>query len=333
VKVSAVIPTYNRAYIILEALESVRTQTYRDFEIIVVDDGSIDGTAELVKSLGSEQIRYIRHERNKGCSAAYNTGIAAASGDLVGFLDSDDKWKPDYLEQQVSFFKRHPEVDAVFTDTEIRYSTWHAPSLISLMRAFPRLLKTHPQAEESVLSTREMYLCLLEEVPIKPSAVVVKRDLFATAGTFDEEWPSGTDWELFLRFSRSARFGFINRALVDQRQTSDSTFLRFVEKDKELLLKVALREKARLRDDPEAMRAVNRGISSHCSNLAWIYLNSGRSMKSAGLYLKGFTETHEFIMLARAASAVLPPGFRNFLKRTVRPAPEGQGTLKKQPGA
>ena len=332
-KVSAIIPTYNRAYIVLEAVESVLGQTYRDFEIVVVDDGSTDNTAEIVRGIGDPRIRYITHEKNKGCSAAYNSGIAAARGDLVGFLDSDDRWKPDYLERQVGFFERHPEVDAVFTDTEVRFSTWQAPSLISLMQAFPKLLKGHPDSEEVVLSSREMYLCLLEEVPIKPSAVVVKRELFRRAGTFDEAWPSGTDWELFLRFSYSARFGFINRVLVSQQQTSDSTFLKFVEKDKELLLKVALREKRRLRNDPEALVAVNRGISSHCSNLAWIYMNSGKPIKSAGLYLRGFQETGEPIMLARAISAVLPLGVRNVLKRAVKLKHDGQRALKRQPGS
>jgi glycosyltransferase involved in cell wall biosynthesis len=331
VKVSVVIPTYNRAYIILEALESVLTQTYRDFEIIVVDDGSTDTTFKIIQSMEKDKIRYIRHDRNKGCSAAYNSGIAAASGDLIGFLDSDDKWKPNYLEEQVDFLKRHPDVDAVFTDTEIRSDTGHAPSLVALMRAFPRLLQLDPQARESVISSRQMYLCLLEEVPIKPSAVVVRRELFGRAGTFDEAWPSGTDWELFLRFSRSASFGYINRPLVVQKQTSDSTFLKFMEQDKQLLLKVALREKTNLRNDPEALLAVNRGISDHCNNLAWVYLHCGKKRKSISVYVRGFKETHEFIMLVRAASVLMPLGVRNLLKRTVKRTHAIPDKVTKQP--
>jgi glycosyltransferase involved in cell wall biosynthesis len=318
VKVSVVIPTYNRAYIILEALESVLAQTYGDFEIIIVDDGSTDNTSRLIQGLGNEKIRYVRHQENKGCSAAYNSGIAATVGDVVAFLDSDDKWKPDYLEQQIDFLKRHPEVEAVFTDTEIFSSARHTPSLIALMQVFPKLLGPDRQIKEAVISSRQMYLCLLEEIPIKPSAVVIRRELFGRAGTFDEAWPSGTDWDLFLRFSRSASFGFINRPLVIQRQTADSTFQRFVEKDKELLLTIALREKASVRGDREALLAVNRGISDHCNNLAWIYRHSGRTRKSLGIYLKGFQETSEFTMLGRAASALLPLSLRNVLKRIVR---------------
>src|SRR5277367_126280 len=110
-KVSVLIPTYNRDYIIRDALESVLSQTYRDFEILVIDDGSADKTQEIVENFREEKIHYLRHDRNRGCSAAYNTGISAARHELVAFLDSDDTWTANYLERQVSFFSRHSEVD------------------------------------------------------------------------------------------------------------------------------------------------------------------------------------------------------------------------------
>jgi glycosyltransferase involved in cell wall biosynthesis len=97
-KVSVVLPTYNRGYIIREALASALDQSYADFEILVVDDGSTDNTREIVEDLKSQKIRYIRHDRNRGCSATYNSGIAAATGQLVAFLDSDYAWKPTYLD-------------------------------------------------------------------------------------------------------------------------------------------------------------------------------------------------------------------------------------------
>ena len=317
-KVSVVIPTYNRAYIIGAALESVVAQSYLDFEMLVVDDGSTDNTAEIIRAFQDERIRYIQHERNRGCSAAYNTGIAAATGELICFLDSDDTWKPDFLEQQVAFLNRHPSVDVVFTDTEIQSDSALIPSLIGLMRSFPTLLQGNPKTGEFVLSGRQMYLCLLEEVPIKPSAVIVRRELFSRAGTFDEAWPSGTDWELFLRFSRLATFGYVNRVLVVQRRTPDATHAKFREQDKQFLLKVFLKEKANLHNDRKALRTVNRGISSHCNNLAWEYLHSGHRRKSINIYLLGFKETHEPMLLLRAISALLPLGFRNFLKSAVK---------------
>jgi glycosyltransferase involved in cell wall biosynthesis len=314
IKVSVVVPSYNRAYIIRDALESVLAQTYGDFEIIVVDDGSSDNTREIVEEMKSEKIRYIRHERNRGYSAANNTGIAAAGGEFVAFLDSDDLWKANYLGILVSFLEAHVEADVVFCDTEVRSDSENVPSLVALMKSFSQLLQADTGKSEHVFTARQMYVCLLEEVPIKPSAVVVRREMFEKAGTFDEAWPSGTDWDLFLRFSHSAGFGYIDLPLVVQRRTGDATHQKFRVQDKLFLLGQFLKEKEKLRNDHEALIAVNRGISGHCSNLGWDYLHSGQRKKSMAVYLRGFRETREPAMLIRAASALLPLGVRAFLK-------------------
>jgi len=317
-KVSVLIPTYNRGYIIRDALESVLNQTYRDFEIFVIDDGSSDGTREIVGKFGEEKIHYLRHDRNRGCSAAYNTGISAAGGELVGFLDSDDVWKSDYLERQVNLLSRHPEVGVVFTDTEIRSEFATIPSLIELMKAFPKVLEVYPKAEEYFLSGREMYRCLLEEVPIKPSACVVRREMFEEAGVFDEAWPSGTDWDLFFRLSRSARFGYINRPLVVQRRTSDATHQMFCEQDKTFLLSIFTKEKEKLRHDPESLCAVNRGLSGLYNSLAWIYLERDERTKALTLYLRGFKETKSPMLLRKFMTVVIRIAGRSVTRAHVR---------------
>lgn len=118
-KVSVIIPTYNRAHCVGEAIESVLSQTFRDFELIVVDDGSTDNTQEVLSKYGSA-IRVIRQE-NSGVSAARNTGIKASRGEWVAFLDSDDLWEPEKLMVQMEDVTSNPEVvahmvDAVITD-------------------------------------------------------------------------------------------------------------------------------------------------------------------------------------------------------------------------
>ena len=92
--VSVIIPTYNRAHLVGRAIKSVLNQTYRDFEIIVVDDGSTDNTKDIIKEFQKKdkRIKYIPYEKNKGGSAARNTGIKAAKGEYIAFLDSDDEW-------------------------------------------------------------------------------------------------------------------------------------------------------------------------------------------------------------------------------------------------
>jgi glycosyltransferase involved in cell wall biosynthesis len=101
IAVSVVIPTYNRASLLGRAIKSVLEQTYQDFEIIVVDDASTDNTEEVVRNLRDRRIRYLRHEKNRGGSAARNTGIRAAWGQYIAFQDSDDEWLPEKLKKQM----------------------------------------------------------------------------------------------------------------------------------------------------------------------------------------------------------------------------------------
>jgi glycosyltransferase involved in cell wall biosynthesis len=308
-KVSIVVPTYNRAYIIREALESILMQSFPDFEAVVVDDGSTDSTHEVIGGLEDDRIHYLRHERNRGCSAAYNTGMRAAAGEVIAFLDSDDVWKPGYLERQIEFLSRHPEVGVVFTDTEVVGGAEPIASLSGCMPRLQSLLASRAKTKEYVFSAREMYLCLLEEVPIKPSATVVRREILHRVGMFDEAWPSGTDWDLFLRLSRVGHFGYIDRVLATQRRTGDETHQMFLEQDKLFLLGVFLKEKATLVDDREALRGINRGICGLYNSLAWYYLQSGHHKEALSTYWRGFKETLQPKLLRKLASAVLRTAF------------------------
>lgn len=105
--VSIIIPTYNRAHLIERAIESVLHQTYQDFELIIIDDGSTDNTDDIINKFQKkdDRIIYLKHDRNKGGSAARNTGIKASRGEYIAFLDSDDEWLPEKLEKQMDFFE------------------------------------------------------------------------------------------------------------------------------------------------------------------------------------------------------------------------------------
>ena len=116
--ISVVIPLYNKVGQVEATLRSVLAQTYKDYEIVVVDDGSTDGSAEKVESLGIENLRLIR-QKNAGVSAARNRGIEEAKGEYVAFLDADDLWKPDYLATQYELTKKYPECDVFATNYEM----------------------------------------------------------------------------------------------------------------------------------------------------------------------------------------------------------------------
>src|SRR5262249_45705893 len=147
-------------------------------------------------------------------SAARNLGVRHSRGELLAFLDSDDLWRPGKLACEVDFLSRHPEVDAVFSDLEKRDGDRVYPSFMRQTAVFSRRLRGHSYPDGLVLEPREMRLCLLEEVPIKPSALTVRRTAFEEVGGFDENWSSSEDWEFLLRLARGHRFAYLDRPLA-----------------------------------------------------------------------------------------------------------------------
>ena len=180
--VSVIIPTYNRAGIIEEAVDSVLVQDYKDFELIVVDDGSMDNTSEVLATYGDD-IRVLFQE-NKGVSAARNRGISEAAGKLIAFLDSDDLWMPQKLTTQVEFFRQR--LDALICQTE---EVW----VRNGVRVNPKLRHIKPSG---MIFKPSLELCL-----VSPSAVMIRRDLLDITGNFDETLPACEDYDLWLRIS------------------------------------------------------------------------------------------------------------------------------------
>jgi len=194
--VSVVIPTYNRARKLLRAISSVLYQAFTDYEVIVVDDGSDDGTADCLKPFMG-RIKYMRHPKNIGVSAARNRGIKASRYPFIAFLDSDDYWLPQKLSAQVDFFKRNPE--AVACQTE---EIWIRKGL----RVNPGKRHLKPSGDIFIPSLK---LCL-----VSPSAVVLKRSLLDEVGLFDEDLPACEDYDLWLRISCRYPIHLIPRHLV-----------------------------------------------------------------------------------------------------------------------
>jgi len=181
-RVSVIIPTYNRGWIIKEAIDSVQAQVFKDFELIVVDDGSIDNTLEILNSIQCD-IKVLR-QSNHGVSAARNRGIAAASGHFIAFLDSDDLWLPQKLAHQVDFFNSTP--DAYICQSE---EIW----VRNNVRVNPK--KRHKKPWGMIFEP-SLALCL-----VSPSAVMIRRSLFEKVGGFDETLPACEDYDLWLRIS------------------------------------------------------------------------------------------------------------------------------------
>jgi glycosyltransferase involved in cell wall biosynthesis len=196
--VSVIIPTYNRGWILKEALESVLAQDFCDFELIVVDDGSTDDTAEILAGCGPS-VRVLT-QTNRGVSAARNRGLAAARGRLVAFLDSDDIWLPGKLKEQAGFLRANPE--AVVCQTQ---ELWIRDGV----RVNPK--ERHRKFSGTIFE-RCLPLCL-----VSPSAVMIRKCLFEVVGVFDEQLPACEDYDLWLRISCRYPIHLIDKPLIVKR--------------------------------------------------------------------------------------------------------------------
>jgi glycosyltransferase involved in cell wall biosynthesis len=196
--VAAIIPTYNRAAFIERAVQSVLHQTLRDFELVAVDDGSTDNTAELPAFKNPDpRLRYIKLPENRGVSAARNAGVKATSAPWLAFLDSDDEWLPEKLEKQVRWTLSNPDRPIVQTrEIWIRHGRRVNPP------------KTHEKLEG------DLFTASLERCMITPSSVMLRRTLFEEAGGFNKSLPACEDYDLWLRVTCRYPVGLVDEYLL-----------------------------------------------------------------------------------------------------------------------
>lgn len=199
-KVSVVIPTYNRPDFLRLAIRSVLDQTFQDFEIIVVDDASMDNISQVVGGFKDKRIKYIRHEVNKGGSAARNTGIMKSSCEYIAFLDDDDEWLPPKLKMQVDLLDNSPPVVGGIYTGSVKIDR-------NSQRVFEQLTPTKrgDLASELLVSN-----CLSSA----GSSILLKKECFEQMGLFDENLPSFQDYDMWIRISKQFHFEYIKDPLV-----------------------------------------------------------------------------------------------------------------------
>jgi glycosyltransferase involved in cell wall biosynthesis len=196
--VSVIIPTFNRWPLVGEAVESVLAQSYSDFELIVVDDGSTDETQKELEKFGS-RLRFFAKAR-EGVAAARNFGVSRAAGRYIAFLDSDDLWRPKKLEMQTAFMEKDLAVQICQTE-----EVW----LRHGVRVNPKSRHQKPSGD---IFIRSLQLCL-----VSPSAVMMTKELFSRFGGFDERFPVCEDYDLWLRIAAEHLVPLIPEALIIKR--------------------------------------------------------------------------------------------------------------------
>jgi glycosyltransferase involved in cell wall biosynthesis len=203
--VSIIIPTYQSERFISDAIDSVLAQTFKDYEIIIIDDGSTDHTQEVLKKYSDlENIKLI-WQSNQGPAAARNFGIKKSSGEYIAFLDADDIWLPNKLERQIHFLEKHPLIDLVYCDSYIFNE--------KCTKQKTRFEISRPYSGK-VLEK----LFLLDFIPFL--TVVIRRSILNTVGLFDETVIGPEDYDLLLRICQTSTIDFIHEPLAKYRVSS-----------------------------------------------------------------------------------------------------------------
>ena len=260
-KVSVIIPTYQHAHFVAEAIESVLAQTYPDYEIIVVDDGSTDDTVEVLSRFG-ERITVI-HQPNRGVSAARNTGIRASKGEHIAFLDADDVWMPDKLEKQIPLLERDEAVGLVGSDMMIFDEHGTRSGIFE---------RTPPQ---SGMVYATLFASIGRSFILMPT-VVVRRRCFDEVGFFDETLTISEDADMWLRISQRWAVDFVSEPLAKYRMSANQAHKNT---ERMLIDSIRVQEKA-FAVSPE-LRALDLNTLDRCFyslylQLSRLYLQKGR---------------------------------------------------------
>ncbi|SEP36380.1 Glycosyl transferase family 2 [Nitrosovibrio sp. Nv6] len=209
--VSIIIPTYNCEAYIAETLNSVLSQTLRNIELIIVDDGSTDRTLDIVASYGSP-VRLLR-QANSGVCAARNYGIREAAGRYICLMDHDDYWFPDKLALQVEQMEAHPEIGLVYSS----FIWWHPDEKGMFPGPDSFEAASFPAGIDEEFSGW-IYHQLLLDCWILTSAALIRAEVFDKCGVYDESLPYSEDWDLWLRISREYPVIKLNKPLTLYRQ-------------------------------------------------------------------------------------------------------------------
>ena len=206
IKISVIIPSYNRANTIVRAIESARGQSYSVSEIIVVDDASSDNTSETVQAIDDNRIRYCCLEKNRGAAGARNYGVSQARYDMIAFLDSDDIWHSDKIEKQVELKKKNADLRLIYT---------------AYARIYDSSEEIYPDLSGNIRLDGDMLSQILCENTAGTGTILMEKSLFDEIGGFDESLRSLEDWDMVIRAAKKTPFGFVPEVLADALFISD----------------------------------------------------------------------------------------------------------------
>lgn len=300
-RVSVIIPAFNRQWCVADAVESALAQTFADLEIIAVDDGSSDATPEVLKKFG-DRIRLIRQE-NRGVSAARNTGIRAARGRWIAFLDSDDRWHPEKLERQLLAMEKYG-VGICFTRSmNTGNEVLHDIEFVSSARREPEIFYVEDAVDSVCLSPRHPMI----------QTMVVEKSLLEQVGFFDESFHAAEDAELIFRLSFLSGFLYLDRPLTTIHEKSENSLtyseqLGPLARRNQSYLRLTAHMYWRLADTrPEKLAVMRKRLGYFISRRAEIACAAGEGPVARTLARDGILLARNLRDFARCAGILLCP--------------------------
>ena len=265
--VSVIIPAYNCAQFINETLDSVYRQTYRNIEIIVIDDGSTDNTkAILAPHIGNIQYFY---KENSGTAGARNTGILKAKGELIALLDNDDIWYPEKIKLQVSVAQNNPEIGLVFTDGKIFDKSGILKDTI-IARRLQKWIQQNKTENGQVVKGCILDHIYFENLISSATSVLIKRECFDQVGFFDENIIIADDFDMWLRIARKYSVALIQKPLYMWRYRSDSSSGKMEDRNYNWVRSALVVLEKHWRNAPDEIRKEVR------ENISKLYLECGK---------------------------------------------------------
>ena len=261
--ISIILPVFNREKTIIRSVNSVLNQTYKNFELIIVDDHSSDNTVSLLKNINDKRMIIIELDKNVGAAKARNIGISKSSGKLIAFQDSDDEWIKNKLEIQYKILKKSSKNVGVVYSGYFRYKDG--------IKEYLPPKKIHPK-EGKILKN----LLLGNYITIHS---MVKKECFEKVGGFDESLPRLQDWELWIRIAKYYNFVFIDEPLVKVYYMEDSIT---ADKSRYIPALEMIIEKHYLLMKEENIKA----LSKQLGQLGKLYLENGERFKAKKVLLK-----------------------------------------------
>lgn len=303
-KVSVLLTCYNHIKFLPEAYDSIQSQTFRDFEIIAIDDGSKDGTREWL-SERAEPITRIFNQKNLGTYGSLNVALAAAKGEYIAVLNDDDVWAPEKLEKQLALFESHPKVGLVHTDG------WFIDGEGKERKDSP-LGFDFPKTE-----TGDVLLSLIYANKIIASAALVKRECFEKLGGFNEAYFGSGDWEMWFRVAEKYDVGFVAEPLTFYRVhgTNASHKLDRIWRDDEMLREWIAARGESFYDRGLPSEEVRKALAHNQACLGTVKTLNGKVAEGRKAYKRSMElEPGRFKSYLRYAASFLPPKlFRKLL--------------------